>query len=207
MTDPTALMLRFESLGDNCEFGLVQSHYGVEPLGLMRWTRCTLASLLRALDQRFAALGEPGRMVVHRFKDEYLVTDTSYHFTYHPHVRIAEMTVAELLERERARVVFLRRKLLDDLAAAEKIVVFKENAYLPRASARRLFRRLRGFGANRMLYVVPTVDPARIGRVELLADGFVRGHIAGFGQYETLPDGIRFDTWAAICEATARRLG
>lgn len=28
---------RFESLGDNCEFGFVQRHLGVDPGGLLRW--------------------------------------------------------------------------------------------------------------------------------------------------------------------------
>jgi capsular polysaccharide biosynthesis protein len=31
------LMLRFESLGGNCEFGLVQRYVGIEPLGLLRY--------------------------------------------------------------------------------------------------------------------------------------------------------------------------
>jgi hypothetical protein len=200
MTDLAALMLRFESLGDNCEFGLVQREYGVEPLGLMRWTRCALPSLMKALDERFAAMGDPDRMVVHHFKEEYLIADKSYNFSYHPHVQIDEMTEADLLAREKTRIEFLRTKLLDDLADAEKIFVFKENAYLSLASARRLFRKLREFGPNRLLYVVPTTDPSRVGTVERVEDGLIRGYTDGFGQYATLPDGIRFDTWAAICE-------
>jgi hypothetical protein len=204
MKDLMALMLRFESLGDNCEFGLVQREYGAEPLGLMRWTRCTLNSLMFALDDRFSAIGDPHRMVVHRFKEEYLVTDRSYNFSYHPHVRIMEMEEDELLAREKTRIAFLRTKLLDDLTDAEKIFVFKENAYISHASARRLLRKLRAFGPNRLLYVVPTTDRLLAGTVERLEDGLVRGYTEGFGVYETLPDGVRFDTWAAICEATGR---
>jgi hypothetical protein len=203
MNDLNALMLRFESLGDNCEFGLVQREYGAEPLGLMRWTRCTLGSLMFALDDRFSALGDPRRMVVHRFKEEYLITDQSYHFSYHPHVRIADMEEEELLDREKTRIAFLRTKLLDDLTDAEKIFVFKENAHISHASARRLLRKLRAFGPNRLLYVVPTIDPSLAGTAQCLEDGLARGYTEGFGVYETLPDGIRFDTWAAICQATS----
>ncbi len=31
------LMLQFESLGQNCEFGLVQRRAGADPLGLLRF--------------------------------------------------------------------------------------------------------------------------------------------------------------------------
>lgn len=34
---PSELVARFESLGDNCEFGLVQRHFGAEPVGVFRF--------------------------------------------------------------------------------------------------------------------------------------------------------------------------
>jgi hypothetical protein len=181
----------------------VQRQYGAEPLGLMRWARCTSITLMRALEDRFAGIGHPDRMVVRRFKEEYLVTDRSYGFIYHPQVRIDEMAEAELLAREQIRLAFLRAKLLDDLAQADKIFVFKENAHLSHACARRLLRKLREFGPNRLLYVVPTAEPSRIGTAERLEDGLIRGFAPEFGDYHTLPNGISFDTWEAICRATA----
>ena len=36
-TEEGNLLLQFRILGQNCEFGLVQRHFGVEPLGLLRW--------------------------------------------------------------------------------------------------------------------------------------------------------------------------
>jgi hypothetical protein len=201
MNDLTSLMFCFESLGDNCEFGLVQRHHGAEPIGLMRWTRCTLRPLLQALDERFAAMGDPDRLIVRPSGQEYVVTDTSYNFTYHPHQQISDLDENELRERERVRIAFMRQKLLDDLSAAEKIFVFKENAYLARGAARRLFRKLRSFGPNRLLYVVPTADASLIGTVQMIEEGLIRGHIEGFGHYHTLPDGVRFDTWARLCES------
>ena len=44
-----ALLLRFESLGADCEFGLVQRRYGAEPLGLLRWNKDTQPLLIDGL--------------------------------------------------------------------------------------------------------------------------------------------------------------
>jgi tetratricopeptide (TPR) repeat protein len=35
-SDTAAVMIRFESLGDHCEFGTVQRHFHAEPLGLLK---------------------------------------------------------------------------------------------------------------------------------------------------------------------------
>ena len=43
------LVLHFESIGDNCELGLVQRRAGAEPLGLLRFAGAPLRSFLRAL--------------------------------------------------------------------------------------------------------------------------------------------------------------
>jgi hypothetical protein len=37
MLSDTELMLNFESIGDSCEFGLVQRMAGAEPLGGSSW--------------------------------------------------------------------------------------------------------------------------------------------------------------------------
>src|SRR6185312_11010618 len=51
------LVMRFESLGDNCELGLVQRRCGKEPLGLLRFANIMLPSLLRGVSTGFDRLG------------------------------------------------------------------------------------------------------------------------------------------------------
>ena len=53
------LALQFESLGDNCELGLVQRRAGVEPLGLLRFAGAPLRRLITALDARFEGIDDP----------------------------------------------------------------------------------------------------------------------------------------------------
>src|SRR5260221_3025006 len=56
------LMMQFESLGENCEFGLVQRRCGAEPLGLLRFASAPLPVLLAGLRARFEGLGDPGEI-------------------------------------------------------------------------------------------------------------------------------------------------
>ena len=59
------LVLRFESLGDNCELGLVQRAAGVEPLGLLRFADSSLDRLVRLLDARADGIAEPSKVAVY----------------------------------------------------------------------------------------------------------------------------------------------
>ena len=56
------LVVHFESLGDNCELGLVQRRAGVEPLGLLRFAGVPLRNLVRGLNARFANIAEAWRV-------------------------------------------------------------------------------------------------------------------------------------------------
>ncbi|HEX2941395.1 MAG TPA: hypothetical protein VHO91_10130 [Rhodopila sp.] len=59
------ILFAFESLGDNCEFGLVQRYHGIEPLGLLRLAgfnvpfEARLAKRTHALRLGFDGLGAP----------------------------------------------------------------------------------------------------------------------------------------------------
>jgi len=64
-------MLAFQSLGDNCEFGLVQRRGGAEPLELLRFAgiflpiEIRLEKLAAALERKFDGLGEAETMTVY----------------------------------------------------------------------------------------------------------------------------------------------
>ena len=57
--DIPRLLLLFEGLGDNCDFGVVQRAVGIEPFGLFRFAACKAQDVGALLRTRFQCLGEP----------------------------------------------------------------------------------------------------------------------------------------------------
>jgi len=203
-------MLRFESLGDNCEFGLVQRRCGAEPLGLLRFSNLELRQLLRGLDSGFDGLGEIANMefwLQPGGRPEYVVRDRSYALVFHTFIHEGEANEAELLAQQSTRLKFLRRKFLDDLTNGEKIFVIKRNRTLEDTEILPLLAALRHYSpASQLLYVVPATPERLPGTVELLAPGLLRGYIDRFAPSDSVPD-LSLEPWLAICVNASRLLG
>ena len=195
--DVKKLMLGFEPLGADCEFGLVQRHFGLEPLGLLRYASITLDSLIAALNDDLAGIGDPAFTRVRGHGREFFIDDTRYGLAIHTHID-PDLTSAELLlPGAQRRMAFLARKLLEDLREPAKI--FLRTAHPPEPPARllALHRALLRHGAGATLLAVElSADPARIGRAEWLAPGVMRGWIERFSTLEP-----RFAQWEAMCRA------
>ena len=91
------LAMQFESLGENCEFGLVQRRCDSEPLGLLRFSSTFLRNLIRGLDGDFEGLGaaeeiEP-RLEGGGAKKEYMIHEKRYGLVYHTFVYEGDRSV------------------------------------------------------------------------------------------------------------------
>src|SRR5262249_28443280 len=83
---PSALMLSFESLGERCDFGAVQGHFGVEPLGLLRFAWAPFDALIAALEDRFEAIGTIEDTEFGRYRDETILRMKKYGMMFHTFV-------------------------------------------------------------------------------------------------------------------------
>jgi hypothetical protein len=121
-----ALMQRFEGLGGTCEFGLVQRHFGAEPLGLFRWVTLASDHLREAIATSLAGIGDAEftRMRVSP-ANEFSSVDTRYGLAMHTFIRNAGQDRQALLTQLQRRMRFLRGKLLEDMQAGEKIFVYR----------------------------------------------------------------------------------
>jgi hypothetical protein len=198
-SDEWKLLSAFESLGEDCEFGLMQRRYLVEPpLSLFRWGGAPVKSLIQGLDSGFEGLAEPDSTELVWDGQEYFLR-TPY-VTMHTQclVQQDEAGQAEVLRCGRATLRILRRKLLKDIADARRIFVFKSlNDDFGEVEMRRLHAALRRIGPACLLCAVVARPGQPVGHVERLTEGLYAGYLDRF----VIPNGP-FDKWLSICSET-----
>jgi len=199
--DPSdaAMMLRFESLGENCEFGLLQRAAGAEPLGLLRFASTNLQRLIAALDNGFAGLGEPSKLSIETENgQDYMVHDHVFGLHYHAWVKVGEMPPEAVHQREVRRVPFLIRRLTEDLESGHKIFVRHELGRGSDSGTYALLPALRRWGPNTLLYVKVSDAAHPPGTVERREPGLLVGYIERFAPGENAHDFLT-PQWLAIC--------
>lgn len=177
------LMLQFESIGANCELGLVQRRFGAEPLGLLRWNDVALDQLVSALDCNLEGMGEPeNTAMVTSIGGELYVEDRRWRLPMHTFLHADRVDPDDVFKKLCRRIRYLRDKLLEDLASAEKIFVYSAFAFTP-DDLRRLHRALRAHGPVTLLGAQPvltsmTAFPGRpVGEVEQLDESLFVGFL------------------------------
>jgi hypothetical protein len=208
MQTQRALMMRFESLGDNCELGFAQRGYGAEPLSLLRWCNVPPGALLRALEARFAGLGEPQNLVLKPNRRGALdCSDTVFGLLGHAFVLADGADLDAIHTRECQRLQFLKAKLIDELEVGEKIFVYKRARSIPQAHIEMLFGAIRAYGPNTLLWVVVSDEQHPSGRVEVLRDGLLKGYISRMADQSAVPSTTLVGEWLEICAAAERIRG
>ncbi len=203
------LMLGFESLGDGCEFGVVQRRYGAEPEGLLRWNDVTLDGLLAALGAGFAGFGEPANThLVVASDGEFLVADRRWGLARHTFRYAGDEDRDELLARVISVMTSLRDRLLADLATADKIFVFRSSG-LEADRLEALHRALRAHGPVRLLDVRPAAPTApsavqgAAGEVVEVGEGLWVGFLERLGGQAGATWDVAYEDWIDICRKTA----
>ncbi len=206
--DPAAcaLLSGFQSLGDDCEFGLVQRRYGAEHLALLRWVTLSPETLATLLDRRLEGFGDPDRTEIAVAPwGELMAHDLTYGIRMHSFVQKGSVDLARFKLNHCRRMEFLKAKLFEDLAAGEKLFVFNGGAAMTDALAASLQASLRSYGAARLLAVGVTGEA---GTVRVGPGGVLLGCLSRRGKTPTA-GGHRWDIdfagWVRIC-GTARLL-
>lgn len=182
------LVLKFESLGDNCELGLVQRRVGVEPLGMFRFAGAPLRHMLRAMDARFEGMADPDHVRVQPENGEYMIKLTKYDFIYHADVKVGQAD-PDLLRKQQVRTVsFLTRKLIDDLENPTKIMVFRQNEPLLANDLADLRIALAAYGPATLLWVQAARPGHPPGSAVRIDDRCIVGYVTRLAMRENVPD-------------------
>ncbi len=196
------LAARFESIGDNCEFGLVQRQCDTEPLGLLRFTGSMSSDIVRGMEQEFEGIGETADITIRLEGDpghrEFMVEEHRFGLVYHTFVYEGERSIELMLQQEATRLKFLRRKFVEELDAGEKIFVFKRATPIPESEILPLFLALNRRGSNTLLWVVPEEPGHPSGTVEVLMNGLLKAYIDRFAPGDNAHD-FSFEAWVRIC--------
>jgi Flp pilus assembly protein TadD len=194
-----ALFTRFESLGDGCEFGMVQRRFHAEPLGLLRWTAIGGDVLVHLLDTRFEGVGAPPNVALNVWDGEYVTLDKRFGMVGHTFTRENAEPRERFLQQQCRRLAYLGRKLIEDLELGEKIFVYvfkydKADDYIVP-----MYKSIRRFNQNNTLFCVRLdKGPSPSCRVEQADAGLFIGYMDRFSTVD-----INYAGWIQICRSVA----
>ncbi len=202
--DVPRLLQQFESLGENCDLGVVQRAVGLEPFGLFRFAACDAPGVLALLRARLHPLCEPEDLWLEEVgpRREYWVK--SHHFAFESHTnRYAPQDEAAVVRQgEIERMRYLKSHLLRELASGRKLFVFKGKS--DPQTMRELAAQLQAYGANCLLWVDVADEVHASGSVQRVSAGLLRGCVSRFGTYDGDPS-LPVEDWIRVC-ANAYRL-
>ena len=195
------LMRGFESLGDNCEFGIVQRKLGLEVLNLFRFGNVKLSDLMRALTDDVKAATDPAAITIElndAVRREYVLTLATYNLRWHTFTYENEADEQKLWKDHTIKIGYLRRKFYEGLRGGRKIYVVKQRLPVPVGQAVALLMELNRTGRATLLLVEPASKDRRPGEVELIAPGLMRGYVTQFAPDSDVESADPTD-WLRVC--------
>jgi Tetratricopeptide repeat len=195
------LVMRYESLGENCELGLVQRHFAAEPLGLLRWTYCVVDTVINLLEQRLSGFGDLKSLTLSRTSwQEYMIKEQKYGISFHTFFTKDIADEPAFLRKQSSRLSWLAEKLLTDLMESNKCFVVKIYHPTPDLQIRRIHSLLQQYSAsNKLLCISVSSEVSEGGTVINVGNGLAYGKLSRKNPGTKKWD-IPYDEWHSILE-------
>jgi hypothetical protein len=172
-----ALAARFEGLGNGCELGQLQQALGHDRSGLLRFAAIRQRQLVEGILHGFYGIARADQLVwaVRREEDDtWRLIEQAYGVS--SATPYSRYVAAPGFRAESRRLPRLADKLMEDIAAAERIFVLRISEPATEPAALAVLAALRRFGEAEMVWLVTDgTQPA--GSAERLPCGLVRGHL------------------------------
>ncbi|WP_392566287.1 hypothetical protein RHO15_01420 [Utexia brackfieldae] len=200
---PKLDLSRFESLGDNCEFGCFLVKSGNHHSSFFRFVRVMDLSTMSQLILNhfhdvflFDNLASWGENMV--FDQQYKI---AFHSAIHSHNENGNMIfnvqgeqLVEIYQNELAKITYLSSKFLSELKTHNKIYVIKTNQQQCLNQIDEIHNTLRSIGQCKILNVRETDDKKKLYTIEKQSDNFYIGYLDQFADYNNVPD-LNFYAW------------
>ncbi len=199
---------RFESLGDNCEFGFVQRELGTESGSLFRWAFIPdYADLVATIESDFNAFYQLGNLVPTWSN---MVEDRACRLRFHTEIFSSRQDDAspwvfngtsdeqrDIYAREIGKMDYLVEKFKEGLATGNRIYVVKKNGNAPMKHLVPLQAAMDRYGKSTILTVTEALPHMPSGTVCQIGDRLCIGYIDRFADYGQADD-ISLDAWKKI---------
>jgi hypothetical protein len=188
-------------MGVGCEFGLVQRHYGAEPLSLLRWGGLPHSALVEGIKSGFEEVDAiEGFQLATAWagKDvEYVLQIGRYCLEIHTFLYPSEISEEKFQKQMHRRLKFLRQIFLDDLKSARHLFVRKQPNPAPsNIEIEELRVAMSNHGDNTVLYVFEEDQTHRCGTVEVHKPGVIFGYIDHF---KDANHPLNTEAWIEVC--------
>jgi hypothetical protein len=207
-------ILRFESLGDNCELGFVLRNLGCEGGSLFRWTAMTPHQLLSQLRAKFEGMYEFPNLQPLRTD---MVTDVAYGVGWHSSMTskliegqqkflLDESARRKIYRSESRKIRYLRAKFIARAQLGGLIFVIKSNEEIGNENIEGIFEAISDLAAGArfaLLEVRASSDPTLIGTVAQRHPGMLRGYVSRFAP-NTEASAVDMDAWMSTLDAALR---
>jgi acyl carrier protein len=200
---PSELLQNFETLGDNCEFGVFAGMLGDHRASLFRaggtseWMtvpRPGQLSLPDAIDNHLAGFAEHGDLRLEYIFGEWMAFSNRYDFCFHTGEKNPAAPVPPLATAQLEKLARLKQDFLNDLANPAKIFVRKSNGRETEADIDRLLTALRRHGDPWLLWLAPATETIPPATVTLFPNKLLHVTIANLASY-TRADRINALSW------------
>jgi hypothetical protein len=194
---------QFQSLGQNCEFGLFQRQCGAEPIGLLRLSGIYLNRLISALETSFERIGNIDELSFYLFhNNEYIGNHLAYDLHYHTGRFKNKIDLPVFQRTESNRLKYLAGLLMEQIVNGDKIFVIKRmESELEECNVLPLLHELRKHNRNiRLLWIseATEINKNLIGKVYFRSNGFLQGYIDRFAPLENA-HALSFQCWRKLC--------
>ena len=200
------LVKQFESIGNNCELGLLQRDLGFERMGLFRFAGSEdTRAVARAIAADFEGLATPDDLEFGHRGEEWIAVSRRYALEVHTWRTRSELSEAQIRAAMSTTLGYQIEMFRELMASGERIFVRRVRRSDNIDGLAELHAALRLHGPTQLLWVTDPEPGEAHAAIERLGDGFYRGAHASMNATHW-PTPCDRPAWLSLLDAAARTI-